>query len=150
MTQTSLKSRQVPRPGPRPLPLHLTAAAMTWLSSAAALPLLRSMSAGSRTAPTPEPADVSAAPDAAWMSLVRLPWQKAVHGRADELRRDLAAVDPEAFAAAVGREVRRRLDEFATGLTSYRRHAYRRTIDDAPSVWRDGTTVLRDYSGIAG
>jgi polyhydroxyalkanoate synthase subunit PhaC len=137
-----------PRPGPRPLPLHLTAAAMTWLSSAAALPLLRSMSAGSPTGPMPEPADASAA-DPAWMPLVRLPWQKAVRGRADALRRELADVDPEAFTAAVGREVRRRLDEFATGLTTYRRHAYRRTLDDAPSVWHEGTTHLRDYSGLS-
>src|SRR5437899_1827056 len=58
------------------------------------------------------------------------------------------AVDPEAFTAAVGREIRRRLDEFATGLTRYRHHAYRRTLRDAPSVWRAGTTTLRDYGSI--
>src|SRR5438034_3417701 len=122
MTQTPPKSRSVPRPGPRPLPLHLTTAALTWLSSAAALPLLRQLSA---TSAGPAPAT---GPEAEWKWLVSLPWQKAVHGRADALRRDLAAVDPEAFAAAVGREIRRRLDEFATGLTRYRHHAYRRTL----------------------
>ncbi len=142
------RSPNVPRPGPRPLPLHLTAAAMTWLSSAAALPLLRSMSGRSPSEPMPPPAPSAA--DPAWMSLVRLPWQTSVRARADALRRDLAGVDPEAFTAAVGREVRRRLDEFATGLTRYRRHAYRRTLSDAPSVWHEGTTHLRDYGAICG
>jgi polyhydroxyalkanoate synthase len=155
MTQTPPppppKNLRPPRPGPRPLPLHLTTAALTWLSSAAALPLLRQLSATSPSANPP--ADQASAngrgPEAEWTRLVRLPWQKVVRERADALSRDLAAVDPEAFAAAVGREIRRRLDEFATGLTVYRRHAYRRTLADAPSVWRDGTTVLRDYGNIA-
>jgi polyhydroxyalkanoate synthase len=145
MTQTPPKSRLVPRPGPRPLPLHLTTAALTWLSSAAALPLLRQLSG---TSPAGDPAPATG-PEAEWKWLVSLPWQKVVRERADTLRRDLAAVDPETFAAAVGREIRRRLEEFATGLTVYRRHAYRRTLRDVPSVWRAGTTTLRDYGGVA-
>jgi polyhydroxyalkanoate synthase len=102
----------------------------------------------SATSPTGEPAPATG-PEAEWTWLVRLPWQTAVRERADALRRDLAAVDPEAFTAAVGREIRRRLDEFATGLTRYRHHAYKRNLRDAPSVWRAGTTTLRDYGGVA-
>jgi polyhydroxyalkanoate synthase len=136
-----LQRTRAPRPGPRPLPLHLTTAAMTWLSSAAALPLLKHASL------TSPPNEAQRGPEngADWAWLTRMPWQKAVQERADTLRRDLASVDPDAFAAAVGREVRRRLDELATGLTKYRRHSYRRDLKAPRSIWHDGTTHLRDY-----
>ncbi|HEX9462863.1 MAG TPA: alpha/beta fold hydrolase [Alphaproteobacteria bacterium] len=139
-----------PRPGPRPLPLHITTAATTWLSSAAALPLLKRASPNS-TAPTPTAPELSVlASSTMWAWLAKVPWHKTVQERADALQRDLAAVDPDAFAAAVGREVRRRLDELATGLTLYRRHPYRRTLVEAPRLWRDGTTTLRNYAAITG
>jgi len=85
-----------------------------------------------------------------WAWLTKVPWHKTLRERADALHRELAGVDPDAFAAAVGREVRRRLDELATGLTQYRRHPYRRAVPDAPSVWHDGTTRLRDYGKAIG
>src|SRR5258708_6394728 len=98
-----------PRPGPRPLPLHITPAATTWLSSAAALPLLKRASPNS-TAPTPTAPELSVlASSTMWAWLAKVPWHKTVQERADALQRDLAAVDPDAFAAPVGREVRRRL-----------------------------------------
>lgn len=145
------------RPGPRPLPLHLTTAAMTWLSSAAALPLLRRASPRSPADPAPPnpPPPNQMPPHPApkhgvdWTWLARMPWQRAVRARAEALQRDLDAVDPDAFAVAVGREVRRRLDEFVVGLTRYRRHPYQRTQRPAPSIWHAGTTHLRDYSPIA-
>jgi len=132
---------RAPRPGPRPLPLHLTTAAMTWLSSAAALPLLKPASVIS----PPAAAQHGPVNGADWTWLTRVPWQKTVRQRADTLRQDLATVDPDAFAAAVGREVRRRLDELATGLTRYRRHPYRRELKPPRSIWHEGTTHLRDY-----
>lgn len=116
-------------------------AAMTWLSSAAALPLLRRVLPVSMAQEGP-PATESGA---AWTWLMRVPWQKTVRERAEALRRDLATVDPDAFAVAVGREVRRRLDELATGLTNYRRHPYRRDVKAPRSIWHDGATHLRDY-----
>lgn len=126
-----------PRSGPRPLPLHVTTAALTWLSSAAALPLLRSASP-----PPAMPDDPT--------GLVRLPWHPTVKDRADVLLRALAAADPDKVAAAVDREVRRRLDELETGLRRYRKHGFHREIDPPRAVWRDGTTRLYDYAGIAG
>jgi poly[(R)-3-hydroxyalkanoate] polymerase subunit PhaC len=140
-----------PRPGPRPLPLHITTAATTWLSCAAALPLLRPSLPTSNGPAAPRP-EMSALGGAAtmWAWLARLPWHKTLQERADTLRRDLAGIDPDQFAAAVGREVRRRLDELATGLTRYRRHPYRRTLIEAPRLWRDGTTTLRNYAAITG
>ena len=136
MTGPVPASKQPRRPGPRPLPLHLSTAAMTWLSSAAALPFLRS---GSRE--TSEPAVAS---------LAGQPWHPSLHQRVDALLPALAAADPDSLAAAVSREVRRRLDEFETGLTRYRKHPYRRDVSLPRAVWRDGTTVLRDYAGIEG
>jgi polyhydroxyalkanoate synthase len=115
---------------------------MTWLSSAAALPLL---SSGLPNSPSPDVPRGPAANGADWTWLTTIPWQKTVQDRAKALRQDLAAVDPDVFAAAVGREVRRRLDEFATGLTRYRRHPYRRDMKPPRSIWHDGTTHLRDY-----
>jgi polyhydroxyalkanoate synthase len=116
----------------------VTTAALTWLSSAAALPLLRNALPGS-----------PASPDAA-TALVQLPWHKSLKDRADALLRELAAADPDELAAAVGREVRRRLDELETGLRRYRKHDFRRETELPRAVWRDGTTLLRDYAGIEG
>ena len=106
------------RPGPRPMALHLTAAAATSLISRAAWPMLKSG---------------------------LLPWSRALAADAESLRQSLASVNPEAFDRAVDREARRRFDAFLSGIEAYRAHPYRRAMDDPPSVWRDGTTVLRDY-----
>jgi polyhydroxyalkanoate synthase len=89
-------------------------------------------------------------PAGAWTWLVNLPWHPTVRAPAAALSRELAAVDPDAFARAVDREVRRRLDEFETGLRRYRRHPYRRDLPEAKAVWREGTTRLRDYVGVEG
>jgi len=124
------------RPGPRPLPLHLSTAAMTWLSSAAALPFLKNA-----------PHERSEVPAT---SLAALPWHPSLQARVSELVPQLAAADPDKLAAAVSREVRLRLDEFETGLTRYRKHPYRRDVTPPRAVWRDGTTLLRDYVGVEG
>lgn len=136
MTGPAPESQPPRRAGPRPLPLHLSTAAMTWLGSAAALPFLRS---GSPATGVP-----------ALASLAGQPWHRSLHPQVDALLPALAAADPDSLAAAVSREVRRRLDEFETGLTRYRRHSYRRDVSLPRAVWRDGTTHLRDYAGIEG
>src|SRR5690606_19325477 len=102
--------------------LHLTLAGLTHLSSLAALPLLSSGS---------------------------LPWNPDLTERARQLDRALAGVDPRRFAAAVEAASRQRLADFLTGLDRYRRHSYRRRLDDPPVVWREGGTRLLDY-GAAG
>ncbi|HYE51284.1 MAG TPA: alpha/beta fold hydrolase [Azospirillaceae bacterium] len=67
-----------------------------------------------------------------------LPWRPDLAERAESLRRDLAAADPEALSRAVDREMRRRLDRLLTGLERYRRHPYRRDLEDPPPVWTEG------------
>ena len=86
----------------------------------------------------------------AWQKLAGLPWHQTLRPRVDALRADLATVNPDSFASAVSREVRRRLDEFLTGITAYRRHPYRRDLIDPPAIWGEGSTRLRDYGGVDG
>ncbi len=91
---------------------------LTWTSSRAALPALSNGS---------------------------LDWRPNLRSRAAELGRNLASVNPDAFAAAVDAEIAARLEAFAGGVRAYRRHPHRRTLQDPPVVWREGTTRLLDY-----
>jgi polyhydroxyalkanoate synthase subunit PhaC len=113
--------RAPPRMGPRPLALHLGTAAMTWLSSRGALPLLRSGS---------------------------LPWKPELQLRASELQARLNDVDPDAFAGALDREVRDRLGRLLRAVERYRHHPYRRALADPPILWQEGSTRLLDFGAI--
>ncbi len=108
------------RLGPRPLPVHLAVAAATWGSSLAVLPALRSG---------------------------LLPWKAPLAARAESLRAELQNVPPEAFAAAVEAEARRRFGRFLEGVAVYRHHTQRRVGEEPPTIWRAGTTRLLDYGG---
>lgn len=111
------------RSGPRPLPLHLAAAAMTWGASQLAW---SSSSSGSP------------------------PWRPSLQARAAALESALASLDPDAFAAALNREVLRRSDKLLRGIEAYRNHPYRRDLAAPPALWRDGGSVLRDYRPAGG
>lgn len=111
------------RLGPRPLPLHLASAATLWLSSRAALPLLKSGS---------------------------LPWRPELAPAAQALRQSLASVAAEDFAAAVEAELRARSGGFLTGLERYRHHPYRRALPEPPVLWQQGSTRLLDYRPAGG
>jgi polyhydroxyalkanoate synthase len=66
------------------------------------------------------------------------------------LKDDLAGADPDQFADAVARAARARLGRFLTGVETYRRHPYRRTVAEPPVVWQEGATRLVDYgAGLA-
>ena len=119
MTPTP-KELQGQTQGPRPLPLHMALQTMTWLSSLAALQPLRNGS---------------------------LSWRPELAQKAEALRRDLSAAAPDAFAAAVDAEARRRLAAFADGVLTYRRHPRRPRPPEPPCVWSEGTTKLLDYGG---
>jgi polyhydroxyalkanoate synthase len=67
-----------------------------------------------------------------------------------ELAAQLAAVAPDAFAAALDRELRGRADLFLRGLDTYRHHPYRRALADPPVIWREGTTRLLDFGPVGG
>jgi polyhydroxyalkanoate synthase subunit PhaC len=108
------------RQGPRPLPLHLTAATLAWTSSLAVLPLWRSGSLG---------------------------WRPELESAAETLAAEAARANPDDLAVAVAGEARRRLAAFLDGLTAYRRHAYRRELAAPPVLWQEGTTRLLDYGG---
>lgn len=112
------------RHGPRPLPLHLGIAALTWTSSLAALPSLRRGS---------------------------LSWSPAL-GDASRLEAELEKVAPEAFAQAVGLAVQRRMASLTAGIQAYLNHPYRRELPDPPAIWSEGDTRLLDYGkpGAAG
>ena len=110
------------RLGPRPLPLHLMAAGLTWASSRSALPL---WSSGS------------------------LPWKGELAERAAALRQSLNGIDSDCFARAVEREVSGRLAALADGIEAYRRHPYRRQLADPPLLWREGSCRLLDYGAVA-
>lgn len=113
------------RLGPRPLQQHLALAAMPLLICSAVSTRWRS---GSPASKRPAEGRAPAAP------LGGLP----------------ESVDPEAVAAALDAEARRRFDAFLTGVERYRRHPYRRTLADPPVRWQEGTTRLLDYgAGVA-
>ena len=106
------------RPGPRPIALHLTAAAMACHGAALGLPILRSR---------PEL------------------WHPELRAEAARLASDLAGVPPEAIAGAVAAEADRRFRGFLAAVEAYRRHPARRRLEAPPAVWRQGTTRLLDF-----
>ncbi|WP_421996320.1 alpha/beta fold hydrolase [Reyranella sp.] len=130
------------RLGPRPLPLHLGTALMTWASSESALKLWKPDSASSRpgstqtpapgTEPGPGPAPETTAPDTIPALLVEA---RALEARSGSGR----------FEDALRREIGRRLRRLADGVLAYRDHPVRRTLVDPPPVWAEGSTRLLDY-----
>jgi polyhydroxyalkanoate synthase len=104
------------RLGPRPLPLHLGTALMTWASSESAWRLWKP---GSQNSSQSSPLA--------------------------DLLKDISAVDADRFAASLQREIGRRLDRLAAGVLAYRRHPVQRDLEDPPVVWSEGTTRLLDY-----
>ena len=111
------------RLGPRPLPMHLAIATMTWLSSRGIWPL--------------------------WSSVSPL-WRPEFRPQIQALEAALDGAEPKAFAAALDGEIRARFDRLAAGIESYRRHPFRRTLAEPPVLWQDGTTRLLDYRAGAG
>ncbi len=106
------------RAGPRPLALHLTAAAAIAMGSRSGWPIWSGGSSG---------------------------WSPALAPEAQSLARALASANRDELAAALDRESRRRLGEFLTGIETYRTHPYERALADPPVLWEEGTTRLLDY-----
>lgn len=115
------------RLGPRPLPQHLMLALALWGNSAAAWPSLkaawRNSSAADEPAATPSPL----------ASALRA------------LAPDLQKADEAALINALTIEGHRRLGRFLDGVLAYRRDPGTRAVSDRPVIWREGTTLLRDY-----
>lgn len=111
------------RLGPRPLPQHLALALAMWSNSALAWPSLKAAWQSSRDAAQPSPLQHALA----------------------SLDAELARSDEAALIAALTAEGQRRLEGFVDGVIQYRHHPYRRALPDRPVLWREGTTLLRDY-----
>src|SRR5262245_29893334 len=108
-----------PRAGPRPLPLHLSIAGMTWLGSQSALPLWKN----------------------GWPGL-----SPAVATGLKALAAEAASQSPESLAKAVEAEVRRRWELLTQGIEAYRAHPYRRRLPAPAEIWREGTARILDYA----
>lgn len=118
------------RRGPRPLPLHLSLAAIrAWAATA---------TAGWQPSQPESPSW-----NAAW------PRSSAGQAEARRIGRSLAAGGhgPEAFQAAVLRALARRDRALIAGIAAYRRHPYRRDLPDPPALWQEGSSRLLDYGG---
>ena len=120
---TPKDSQHSPRVGPRPLGLHLSVALATWQSSRGGLALWKNGS---------------------------LSWSAHLREKAEQLRQEVGQSEAaEALWAqldgAVAGECRHRMAVLLEGLTSYRKHPYRRRLVDPPAVWSAGTTRLLDF-----
>jgi polyhydroxyalkanoate synthase len=118
------------RRGPRPLALHLAAAAALWTASSTGWRLWSAVSPRS-SEPASDPASDPGLP----------PELAAMKGAADALAR----LPPDVAAEALRRAVRDDADAFLTGIARYRASPWRREVEAAPVVWRQGTSLLRDY-----
>jgi polyhydroxyalkanoate synthase len=110
-----------------------------WSNSAAAWPSLKAAWHNSKAERSPtgqSQADQNQADQAALVNLTRL---------LASLDGELQKADEGALIAALAAEGHRRLESFVDGVSAYRHHPYRRDLADRPVLWRDGTTLLRDY-----
>jgi polyhydroxyalkanoate synthase len=104
---------------PRPLPAHLASATMLWLSSRAALPVLKNVSLRS----------------------------SAAGKRLRSLAAEIDALGSDKVANALDDEIAHRAGSYLTGLEAYRRHPFRRRDSALTVVWHQGTTRLLNYGG---
>jgi polyhydroxyalkanoate synthase len=89
---------------------------------------------------------------AAWPSL-KAAWQSSkdpsqpspLASALQSLAPELQRADEAALLDALTLEGHRRLGHFLDGVMSYRRHPNARHPSDRPVLWREGTTLLRDY-----
>lgn len=130
-----------PRQGPRPLPLHLTTALNSWLSSQAALPLLKSGSIAWR----PEMAARGAALSRQLASAAAQRKKAAPSENHRSQRKSSPEPQADPFDLAVGQEVFRRLHDLSAGIRAYQSHPYHRDLAAPPVLWREGTTRLLDF-----
>ena len=115
----------VQRRGPRPLSLHLMTALSVWLSSPTApLNLKNTWKSSNRGSITSNPKSA---------------------GQLEKLRAVQNLANPE-FDLALRREAIRRARRFIAGIKAYQNHSDHRDVLEAPVIWSDGTTYLRDYN----
>ena len=116
------------RRGPRPLPVHLSLAAM------------RAMLAAWMPLPS---APGSPSWNGAW------PISNAGRAEARRIADALAALGagPEAFRARVLAALARADRRLIAGIAAYRRHPYAREVPEPPALWAEGGSRIFDYGG---
>lgn len=117
------------RLGPRPLPLHLGTALMTWASCESAWRLWKPGSPNSKPG---SPAPETAPPE-------------SIAALLPEIAALEAGAGAGSFDKALEREIRRRMTRLADGVLAYRRNPTVRTLENPPVAWREGNTCLLDY-----
>ncbi len=116
------------RLGPRPLPVYLTAATMTWLGSR--------LASGSSSPELP----LSNQPSA----VVAETAAKLAEIRGAAARIESRTEGQHSFTDAVDREISARSTQLIGGILAYRRHPYRRRGCEWPMCWSEGSTRLLD------
>ena len=111
------------RLGPRPLPVHLAMATMTWLGSRTALPFSNGGS---------------------------LVWRPEFRPHLAAIEQALQGVEPKLFAGALDRAIEDRFRRLTAGIEAYRQHPYHRMLADPPALWQEGATRLLDYRPAGG
>lgn len=115
------------RLGPQPLPLHLQTAVTTWLSCATGYQ--------------------------AWNKGLPI-WHPTLATQAQKIQTDATHLQQQYdlqtddILAAIDAEGRRRLDGFMRGVQAYRRHPWRRPLNDPPVIWQEGHSRLLDYGAL--
>ena len=107
-----------PAAGAATAPGHLASATTLWLTSRAALPLLKNASLPSN----------------------------AVGARLRALAAEIEVLGAETVQRALDIEITRRADAYLAGVEAYRHHPFRRHYASPRTLWRRGTTQLLDYS----
>ena len=59
--------------------------------------------------------------------------------------KEIEAADPEGFAPALERAIAARKREFLLAIFAYRSHPYRRSLEDPPALWQQGSSRLLDF-----
>lgn len=121
-----LPTSPLQRVGPRPLALHLMMGLCASLSLPSMLPSLRGASPASKPA-NPHPANP-------------LP---------PKLQDLLTTTNSPEFDTALTAAAIERSRQFIAGIKSYREHPAQRDAPEAPIIWAEGTTCLRDYGTTA-
>src|SRR5262249_16473044 len=89
------------------------------------------------TSSPPSPASPSPNPNPSPQESLRQKWAS--------LFAEAERTDPTALAVALQAEGLKRFDQLLSGIERYRHHPRHRTGPEAPVLWSQGTTKLRDY-----
>lgn len=149
-TRTPSDGQSVLRPGPRPLPMYLANAAMTWSSCGGVLPFLKS---GWQTWRPEKNPDLARRAEGLRADIGRLesdnpPGRSENPAENPDSRDDTHRSLTDRLSAEIEREGRRRLDGFLRGVDAYRNHPARREVEDPATVWKSGNSRLLDYGSI--